>query len=83
MSFRLVSVIGMLMRSLSSRVRKKLGVTVEAQLWTVGNYGGVAILSGDEKPILRCLTQVASLGNVRTQTLQAFNAEELKAIVRA
>lgn len=59
---------------------EKAGVTVEAQLWTAGNYDGVVILSGDEKAILRCLSQLASLGNVRTQTLRAFNADELKAI---
>jgi len=61
------------------RDAEKLGVTVEAQLWTAGSYDGVLILSGDEKLILRCLTQLASLGNVRTQTLQALNADELKA----
>ena len=59
---------------------EKAGVTVEAQLWTAGNYDGVLILSGDEKAILRCLTQLASLGNARTQTLRAFDANELKAI---
>ena len=58
---------------------EKAGVTVEAQLWTAGNYDGVLILSGDEKAIIRSLTQLASLGNVRTQTLRAFDAGELKA----
>ena len=62
------------------REAEKLGVAVESQLWTVGRYDGVIILSGEEKAILRCLTQLASLGNVRTETLQAFNADELKAI---
>jgi uncharacterized protein with GYD domain len=57
---------------------EKAGVKVEAQLWTTGNYDGVLILSGDEKAILRSLAQLASLGNVRTQTLQAFDAAELK-----
>jgi len=62
------------------RDAEKLGVTVESQLWTVGRCDGVVILSGDEKAVLRCLAQLASLGNVRTETLQAFNADELKAI---
>jgi len=62
---------------------EKLGVTIEAQLWTVGAHDGVIILSGDEKSVLRCLTQLASRGNVRTETLQAFNADELKSIVGA
>ncbi len=63
------------------RAAEKAGVTVETQLWTVGACDGVLILSGEEKKILRCLTQLATLGNVRTETMQAFDAAELKAIV--
>ncbi len=62
---------------------EKLGVNVETQLWTVGRHDGVIILSGDEKSVLLCLMQLTSRGNVRTETLQAFDAEELKAIVGA
>ena len=58
------------------------GVTVDAQLWTVGGYDGVLVLSGDERKILRCLAQLVALGNVRTETLQAFDPKEFKAIVR-
>jgi len=59
---------------------EKLGVTVETQLWTAGRCDGIVILSGDEKLILRSLTQLAAAGNVRTETLQAFNVDELKGI---
>jgi len=59
----------------------KSGVAVEAQLWTTGSCDGVLILSGDERKILRCLARLAALGNVRTETLQAFDATEYKAIV--
>jgi uncharacterized protein with GYD domain len=62
------------------RDAEKLGVTVEAQLWTVGRCDGALILSGDEKSVLCCLTQLSSAGNVRTETLQAFTSDELKAI---
>jgi uncharacterized protein with GYD domain len=65
------------------RDAEKLGITVESQLWTVGNHDGVLILSGEEKVVLRCLTQLAAAGNVRTQTLQVFDAEELKLITGA
>ena len=58
----------------------KSGVAVETQLWTAGAFDGVLILSGDEKKVLRCLTQLAALGNVRTETLQAFDGREFKAI---
>ena len=59
---------------------QKAGVTIEAQLWTVGACDGVLILSGEERQILRSLTQLAALGNVRTETLQAFDAKEFKGI---
>jgi uncharacterized protein with GYD domain len=57
------------------------GVTVEAQLWTAGCCDGVLILSGDERKILRSLARLAALGNVRTETLQAFDEKQFKAIV--
>jgi uncharacterized protein with GYD domain len=56
----------------------KAGLAIEAQLWTAGAYDGVLILSGDERQILRRLTQLAALGTVRTETLQAFDAKEFK-----
>jgi len=46
----------------------------------VGACDGVLILNGEEKKVLRCLTQLAALGNVRTETLQAFDARDFKAI---
>lgn len=58
----------------------KDGVTVEAQLWTAGSRDGVLILSGDEKKIFRCLDRLVALGNVRTETLRAFDAGEFKGI---
>ena len=63
------------------RSAEKNGVTVEEQLWTVGGCDGVLVLSGEEKAVLRTLAELASLGNVRTETLRAFNAGEFKTIV--
>ena len=59
---------------------EKAGVTVEAQLWTAGSCDGIVILSGDENKILRCLAQLVAQGNVRTETMRAFDAAEFKAI---
>ena len=64
-----------------TKAARQAGVTVEAQLWTLGSCDGVLILSGDEKKVLRCVSQLAALGNVRTETLQAFDAKEFKAVV--
>ena len=63
-----------------TKAARKSGLNVESQLWTLGSCDGVLILSGDEKKILRCIAQLAALGNVRTETLQAFDAKAFKGI---
>jgi uncharacterized protein with GYD domain len=63
-------------------VAKKAGVKVEGQFWTVGAYDGMVILSADdEKKVLQCLTELAALGNLRTETLRAFIDTEFSSIV--
>lgn len=63
------------------KVAAKAGVKVEDQLWTSGSCDGVLILSGEEKNIHRCLAQLVALGNVRTETMRAFDAREFKSLV--
>jgi len=63
------------------KAAEKAGVKVEAQLWTAGSCDGVLILSGDETKILRCLAGLANLGNVRTESLRAFDSKEFNALV--
>jgi uncharacterized protein with GYD domain len=63
------------------KAAKKVGVTVSAQLWTAGGYDGLLILNGDEGKVLRCLAQLAAQGNVRTETLRAFDEKEINYIV--
>ena len=63
------------------KAAEKAGVKVESQLWTVGTEDGVLILSGDEQKVLRVLAQLGALGNVRTRTMQAFDAKEFQRIV--
>ncbi|MEE8288793.1 MAG: GYD domain-containing protein [Nitrosomonadaceae bacterium] len=61
---------------------KKVGVTVKEIYWTVGSYDGVTILEGpDDETITSFLLSAVSLGNVRTQTLRAFSADEMKRII--
>ena len=60
----------------------KSGVKVEAQYWTAGSYDGVLVLGADsERKALHTLTKLAAAGNVRTETMQAFDAKEFQAIV--
>jgi uncharacterized protein with GYD domain len=58
------------------------GVKVVAQLWTVGACDGVLVLESDsEQKILALLAQLAAAGNVRTQSLRAFDAAQFAEIV--
>jgi uncharacterized protein with GYD domain len=64
------------------KVAAKAGVKVEGQYWTMGKYDGVLILTADsEAKVLHMLTLLAALGNVRTNTMQAFVDKEFDAIV--
>ena len=55
------------------KVAAKAGVKIEGQYWTLGAYDGVLIISADsEEKALHCLAELASQGNVRTETMQAF-----------
>lgn len=61
---------------------QKAGATVKAQYWTVGQYDVVTILEAQDAETVSALhLSTASLGNVRTQTLQAFSAEEMRRIL--
>jgi uncharacterized protein with GYD domain len=61
---------------------KKAGVEVESQLWTIGRYDGILILrADDEKKILQCLANLASQGNVRTESFRALDSSEFHSVV--
>jgi len=61
---------------------EKAGASVKAQYWTVGRYDGVLILDAPDEPTAAALlTKLGSLGNVRTQTLRAFDRGEMESIL--
>ena len=63
------------------KLAARAGVKVEGQYWTMGRFDGVLILSAsDETKVLHLLTSLAALGNVRTQTMQAFVETEFARI---
>lgn len=67
-----------------ARAAEKEGVKVEGQYWTVGAYDGVLILKADKaKKIIRCLADLVAHGDVTTQTLESFDADEMKAVLGA
>jgi len=58
------------------------GVEVETQLWTTGAYDGLVVLTGRaEEQVLRALARLAEYGYVRTESMRAFNAQEMCGIL--
>ncbi len=61
---------------------EKAGATVKAIYWTLGNYDIVAITDvPDDATAMTLLLTTGSLGNIRTQTLKGFSAEEMAPIL--
>jgi len=59
----------------------KMGVQVKSIFWTSGQYDLVLTTEGSDEAVMATLAASASLGNVRTQTLRAFSASEIKKII--
>jgi len=60
----------------------KLGVKVKDIYWTLGHYDIITIVEAPDAATATSVgLAVASLGNVRTETLTAFNAEEFGKII--
>jgi uncharacterized protein with GYD domain len=61
---------------------KKAGVTVKEIFWTIGRYDIVTICEAPDDETATALSlSVASRGNVRTQTMRAFSADEMTKIL--
>jgi len=60
----------------------KLGITVKEVYWTLGQYDIAAIFEAPDEASMTSLgLSVGALGNVRTQTLRAFSADEMRQIL--
>jgi uncharacterized protein with GYD domain len=61
---------------------QKSGVTVKDFYWTLGQYDFLAVMEGPNDETAAALSlSVNSLGNARTFTLRAFNANEMNQIL--
>lgn len=59
-----------------------LGAEVKEVYWTMGNYDGVLIFEApDDETATALMLKLTSLGNVRTETLRAFNSDQLNSIL--
>ncbi len=57
------------------------GVTFKDGYWTVGQYDIVMVLEGPDEAVTTALLKLGSLGNVRSQTLRGYSADEFKNII--
>jgi len=59
----------------------KAGLTVKSIHWTSGSYDLVVVTEGSDEAAMASLLSVGALGNVRSQTLRAYSAAEMKKII--
>ncbi len=60
----------------------KFGVTVKDIYWTLGRHDLIVTVEGpDDLSVTALGLALGSMGNVRTQTLRAFGAEEMTQIL--
>jgi len=61
---------------------KKVGATVKDLYWTYGGHDGVLILEApDERAASALLLSLVRAGNVKTQTLRAYDRAEMEEIL--
>jgi len=61
---------------------KKFGVTVKETFWTQGQYDIVTIVEAQDELSATALNlSLGALGNIRTQSLRAFAADDMKQII--
>jgi uncharacterized protein with GYD domain len=61
---------------------QKFGASVKAVYWTIGQYDVVTIIDApDDAALTALMLTVGGLGNVRTQSLRAFSADEMPSIL--
>jgi len=66
-----------------TKLAESLGGRVREVLWTVGEYDIVVVVDfPDDETGTAALLMSGSLGNIRTHTMRAFNAEEMGNIIR-
>jgi uncharacterized protein with GYD domain len=64
------------------QLAKTFGATVKDIFWTQGRYDTVTIVEApDESSAMSLSLSLGALGNIRTESLRAFSAADMAAIV--
>jgi|SRR6266850_7863429 len=67
----------------ASDVAAKMGVKLTDLFWTLGHYDLVIVAEApDDETMTALMLKLGSLGNVKSQTLRAFRANEMEAIFK-
>lgn len=65
-----------------SAAAAKLGVKVKDTYWTMGAYDAVLVAEApNDEAITALALSVGALGNIRTQTMRAYTADEMSKII--
>ena len=66
----------------AAETASKLGVEIVDTFWTLGPYDVVLLLeAADAESVTAFALKLGSLGNMKTQTLRAFRAKEMDAVL--
>lgn len=66
-----------------AQAAEMVGVKIERLYWTMGGHDGVVILDApDDQAVAALLLSLGTRGNVRTQTLRAFERKEIEAVLK-
>ncbi len=58
-----------------------MGVQIDTIFWTMGRHDLVAILdAADDETVTAAILQLTGAGNVRSETLRAFTADEMQGV---
>jgi uncharacterized protein with GYD domain len=67
----------------AATMARKMGVKIVDVFWTMGSYDLVLIAeAANDETMTACALKLASHGNVKTQTMRAYRAKEMAAILR-
>ncbi len=59
---------------------KKLGVEIRDIYLTMGRYDLIAVIEGEDDAVARALLSLGSQGNIKTETLRAWNEADYRKI---
>ena len=66
----------------ATEAASKMGVKFTDLFWTLGNYDlAIVAEAPDDETMTGLMLKLAALGNVKSQTLRAFRAKEMDAIL--